>query len=61
MLIRQLAASELTGKSAANAVWTIFFRLVLQSPDHAEWIDGLGSEWLTELRKQTKKTTRSAH
>jgi hypothetical protein len=60
-IIDGIARQELVGRTAADGVWTLFWRLVLKKRAGRDWAAGLGDEWLAKLCRDEAHRDFTAH
>lgn len=50
-----LARGEIAGRSCADALWTVLHGLILSDSARAEWVESLGSPWLSEVAAEARE------
>jgi len=51
LAIAGITNEEITGATARNLVWSMFWKLILSDPD-SDWADTLDDEWLAATRDE---------
>jgi hypothetical protein len=57
MLIDALCREEVLGQAAEDAVWQLFWDLVLAPRGKYDFVDHLGNEWLSGLRADARNSS----